>query len=248
MQTEQEQLNAMYERVLQVFPESLWNTLAPQQQNIVDNAINRVATQEGLDAVTVPRLDGILELATQHLWSPALTAASKSLPASPTAKSATSDLTPQKSMGYVREPATGTTLPPDLVAAYLATQYQVNPSDGQPGFTLRIGTKQSDLLSLMNRSNVTSSAYITACNPLGKNLSDVENRSRQAALQKVLEQCSLAHLPGIGQGTVGDWPGEESFLILGLNLAAAKRLATDFEQNAFVWVGADTVPQLVLLQ
>jgi hypothetical protein len=37
-------------------------------------------------------------------------------------------------------------------------------------------------------------------------------------------------------------------LILGLSLAAAKVLAQDFEQNAFVWSGADAKPQLVVLR
>jgi hypothetical protein len=36
--------------------------------------------------------------------------------------------------------------------------------------------------------------------------------------------------------------------VLGLDLAAAHRLANDFEQNALVWVGADAVPKLVLLR
>ena len=143
---------------------------------------------------------------------------------------------------------TETTLPEGLLAAYRATEYRVYPSDDQAGFTLCIGVKQSDLLSLMKRFSVKSAAYITAWNPLGKRLSDAENQSRHVALQKVLKERSLPHWPGIGQGTVGNWPGEESFLILGLDLAVAKRLASDFEQNAFVWVGADAVPQLVLLQ
>lgn len=148
----------------------------------------------------------------------------------------------------MRQPLSDTTLPEGLLAAYRATDYRVYPLNGQAGFTLRIGTQQADLLPLMKRYGAKSAAYITACNPLGNKLSDVENRSRQAALQMVLGQRSLAHFPGIGQGTAGNWPGEESFLILGLNLAAAKRLATDFEQNAFVWVGADAVAQLILLR
>jgi len=80
---QQEQLTAMYARVLQVFPDKFWNTLAPQQQNMVDHAINRVATQESKEALTVDRLEGIKELVTQHLWSDALTTASKTLREAP---------------------------------------------------------------------------------------------------------------------------------------------------------------------
>ncbi len=75
MSTEQQQLNDMYARAIQVFPEERWRALAPQQRRMVDNAIARVANKDGLDAVTIDRLEGIKELVTQHLWSEAHTAA-----------------------------------------------------------------------------------------------------------------------------------------------------------------------------
>jgi hypothetical protein len=84
MKTEQQQLNDMYERVRQVFPAKFLNTLAPQQENLIDAAIHRVVQKEGHEALTVDRLEGIKELVTQHLWSSALTEASKSLPLSQT--------------------------------------------------------------------------------------------------------------------------------------------------------------------
>ena len=56
----------------------------------MNNAIHRVVQKDGFEAVTIDRLEGIKELVTQHLWSDALTAASKSLPASRMETSATS--------------------------------------------------------------------------------------------------------------------------------------------------------------
>ena len=41
---------------------------------------------------------------------------------------------------------------------------------------------------------------------------------------------------------------EESFLVYGLTLEAAKALGTRLEQNAFIWSGEDAVPQLILLR
>jgi hypothetical protein len=79
MNTEQQQLDDMYARAIQVFPEEMWNALAPQQRQLVDNAIARVADKHGLDAVTVDRLEGIKELVTQHLWSDAHTAVFKKM-------------------------------------------------------------------------------------------------------------------------------------------------------------------------
>ena len=77
MKNEQQQLNDMYVRVRQVFSEQEFESLAPQQRALLDSAIQRVADKEGLDALTVPRLEGIKELVTQHLWSPELTNAAQ---------------------------------------------------------------------------------------------------------------------------------------------------------------------------
>lgn len=87
----------MYARVRQVFPLDLLDSMAPQQRKLTDNAINRVLEKDGPEALTLDRLEGIKELVTQHLWSPALTAASKSLPPSEMATSETLDSTLPKS-------------------------------------------------------------------------------------------------------------------------------------------------------
>ena len=97
MKTEQQQLSDMYDRVLQVFPDKVWSELAPQQQTLAENAMARVREREGDAALTVARLEGIKELVTQHLWSPALSEASKNLQPSAMATSETSDSTPSKS-------------------------------------------------------------------------------------------------------------------------------------------------------
>lgn len=149
---------------------------------------------------------------------------------------------------HLLAPITGTLLPESLVASYLATDYHVHPAEHQPGFTLRIGTPASELKLLMKRHSVGSAAFITACNPLGVALSQEGNSERQRALQHALVHRSLPHFSGVGQGTSGDWPGEDSFLVLGLDLVAAQRLANDVEQNAFVWADAQAVPKLILLR
>ncbi len=52
----------------------------------------------------------------------------------------------------------------------------------------------------------------------------------------------------IGQHPSNSWAGEESFLVFGVSLEAAKALGRRFEQNAIVWSAADAVPQLILLR
>lgn len=104
--SEDQQLEAMYARVRQVFPLELLNSMAHQQRTLTDNAINRVLNKDGVEALTLDRLEGIKELVTQHLWSDALTTASKSLPASAMATSETSDsmtLADDPALGAIRE-------------------------------------------------------------------------------------------------------------------------------------------------
>lgn len=151
-------------------------------------------------------------------------------------------------MNHVLPPLGGANLADGLIQTYLNTDYRIHPSDLTEGFTLHIGAANDKLRSLMGRFNRRTAAFITAFNPLGKSLMDEDNQTRHLALKHELVQRSLPHWPGVGIGRDDSWPGEESFLVLGLELAAAQRLATMYEQNAFVWVGFDAVPKLVLLR
>ena len=134
---------------------------------------------------------------------------------------------------------------PRTVQAYLETEYRVH---GEPGFTLRVGQVSADLLSAHKRQKADCSAFLTACNPFSEPFDAAANAARQAALAKELSRRSLMFLPGIGQHPSNEWPGEDSFLVFGLTLEAAKVLGSKFEQNGFVWNGTDAVPQLILLR
>ncbi len=90
--------------------------------------------------------------------------------------------------------------------------------------------------------------YITACNPYGKILTDADNVQRQAVFAQELRQRSLIFLTGIGAHPNENWPGEPSYLILGLSLEAAREMGVTHEQNAIVWCGANAVPDLILLR
>ena len=140
-------------------------------------------------------------------------------------------------------------LPPALVQAYRETHYTViaDPSDVVP-FVLRVDEVSKSLAVLHKEFSVDCSAFITACNPWSESLVDEENAKWMEKLRQVLRIRSLRWLEGIGQHPANQWPGEPSLLVLGLSLAAAKVLAQDFEQNAFVWSGVDARPQLVLLR
>ena len=134
---------------------------------------------------------------------------------------------------------------PGTIDAYMQANYRV--SDGQ-GFRLRIGSRSPELAGLHRLCAVDCSAFVTACNPFGEPLDDAQNEARQQALRSEIELAGLKHVEGVGQDPSGKWKGEPSFLILGLDLEAAKALGRRFEQNAVVWCGAAAVPQLILLR
>jgi hypothetical protein len=102
-------------------------------------------------------------------------------------------------------------------------------------------------LACHKRNRVDCSAFITAWNPLSQQLSATENEERHQALMAEIKSQSLSFLPGEGKHPSNNWPTEQSVLVLGLSLEAAKTLGRRFEQNAVVWAGRDGVPELVLL-
>jgi hypothetical protein len=132
-----------------------------------------------------------------------------------------------------------------LLEAYVQTDYRVF---GAPGFTLRVGTRSGDLARICAGHGIATAAFITAFNPFSMELSQEENARRQDELRDVVFTLGLRFMEGIGQHPSNGWPGEESLLILGGPLKKMRALGAQFGQNAIVWVGADAVPELVLLQ
>ena len=140
---------------------------------------------------------------------------------------------------------TKSVLDQDLISAYEVTNFHVQ---SEPAFTLNVGKVSEELKALFKQNNVTSAAFITAWNPYSKSLSDKENQSRNEQLKHELNIRSLKFLDGFGQDPLGQWSGEDSFLVLGIELEASKKLGIQFEQNAIVWTDKDAIPQLILLR
>ena len=134
---------------------------------------------------------------------------------------------------------------PATIKAYRETEYRVH---GEPVFILRADVASAALQEAHYRHSATCSAFLTACNPYSRLCSPKDNASRQASLLSDIQALNLVVLPGIGQHTGNTWPGEESFLVFGLDLKTARSLGARFEQNALIWSDADAVPQLILLR
>jgi Protein of unknown function (DUF3293) len=133
----------------------------------------------------------------------------------------------------------------ETLQAYRETDYRVLAGRRA---TLHIDALCPQLMLLHARYQAHCSAFITACNPLGKRATAALNAQRQEALLAALSRRKLVALRGIGRHPSNSWPGEPSFLVLGIARRAARALGRQFEQNAIVWAGPDAVPRLVLLR
>lgn len=131
--------------------------------------------------------------------------------------------------------------------AYLETEFWVY---GQPRWALRIGVRSEPLAELL-RQHVNKAgagaAFISACNPFSQPLSADENAALHRQLGSELQAGGLPHWEGIGQHPGNGWPGEPSYLVLNLGCDEACSLGRRLQQNAIVWVGADAVPDLLVL-
>jgi Protein of unknown function (DUF3293) len=123
-------------------------------------------------------------------------------------------------------------LAPDTIQAYLETHYRVH---GEPGFTLRVGEVCPELATALQQQRVDCSAFLTACNPFSQPLDEPANAARQTALAQELSRRSLAFLPGIGQHPSNDWPGEESFLVFGLERGRCRPATDPAAMNPWAW-------------
>lgn len=141
----------------------------------------------------------------------------------------------------------GKSLVPDpLVDAYRQTQFHVF-ADPAP-FTLRIDERSLELAGLMAAQEVSFAAFLTAENPFSIATSAAENAVRQANLKADLDAIGALTLLGEGEGTDPAWPQEASWLAFGLTRDQACALGTKYGQNAIVCIGADAIPELVILR
>jgi len=143
-----------------------------------------------------------------------------------------------------------TTLTPELLNAYLETDYKVVVPQGdthERTFTMRVGQACEPLAKLYQDRGVQCAAFVTAYNPYSAAHEDRDNETRQASLLQTLDQHKVIYLSGEGRHPSGNWPAEPSVLALNLPLDASKRLGMRFHQNAVLWCDAKAIPHLVLL-
>jgi len=142
-----------------------------------------------------------------------------------------------------KSPQPMSTIPEHLLSAYRSTQYRVFSA---PPFVLRVDEPSEGLGKLYHSNGVISAAFITAWNPMSIEASAAANIEANKALLEDIEEMQLIAIPGFGAWPQDPNKGEESFLVLGIDLQAATNLATRFQQVAFLFMGVDSVPRLIL--
>ncbi len=139
-----------------------------------------------------------------------------------------------------------TQIHPDKVRAFLATDYRLGHTSQD--IVLTIGRRSERLAALFAGKGVDCGAFLTAYNPQSTIQPDAINDRAHAELAAKLQALGLQAIEGSGSEEGTDWPSEKSYFALGLALEPAKEIGTHFDQDAIVWVGADAVPQLILLR
>jgi hypothetical protein len=131
----------------------------------------------------------------------------------------------------------------ELLEAYKATHYTVGTD-----MILRINEPCPPLDELLHSYGADAAAYLTAWNPWSEMRSPEANAEANRRLREDLDSIPnvVTVLLGKGVDPLGDWPGEESYLAIGLNLSSATDLAERYGQNAFVHYRSGGVAQLVL--
>ena len=131
----------------------------------------------------------------------------------------------------------------ELQIAYANTSYRLLE---HADIVLRVGQFSPELLNLLNDFEAKTAAFVTAWNPFSNPLPKAENQKLNQDLLSWIRECELVCFEGIGEGDDGRWPGEESFLIIGIDRATTLQLGKTFKQNAVIWVGSSAVPELLI--
>ena len=136
----------------------------------------------------------------------------------------------------------GSNLTVELIDAYLDTNYRIFAPEGI--ISIRPNAVSTPLRKLLKTRGVGSSALLTAFNPRSQPTESDENIRRQHELeQEVLERWEILRAEGVDRK--GDWPVEQSALILGIEFNDAVTLGRTYGQNAFVYCDATGYVSLV---
>ncbi len=130
-------------------------------------------------------------------------------------------------------------LDPSLLQAYHQTNYHFGDT------LLNIDKSCSKAASLLQQFAPAGGLFITAWNPLGKELTVKDNQKANQTLKEELLKQGLHVIDGYGESKDGKWR-EDSFFAYPIDKETSIKLCYDFHQNAVVYVSLDGLPELLL--
>lgn len=131
-----------------------------------------------------------------------------------------------------------------LAAAYLATDYCVDIPEGGR-LVLHIGKRCTLFEAALKAVGQRDWCIVSAANPQSMVLTDVENSTRLAQLETVIQQGGWPCWRGVNLARGGTWLPEETRCVLGISAIDGLRLAEEFGQFAVVGPDVEGVPMLV---
>jgi hypothetical protein len=134
--------------------------------------------------------------------------------------------------------------PAALLAAYRNAVYSVHADGREVQF--RVNERCPQLDEVLAALGAQSAAFITAANPRSQPFSDTENAQRNAQLASDLAHAGFHYLLGEGRDPTGQWPPEQSLLVVNIERAAASVLARQHGQYGWVLLRPGQPPELVL--
>jgi hypothetical protein len=131
-----------------------------------------------------------------------------------------------------------------LLTAFRAAHYRFDTVEGD--LLLMVDLPNRALAALLHDRGADCTAVLTAFNPQGSRQNNAANRQAQDMLLRDIQSGGYAFLPGRNEDPCGEWPVEESFLILGMDIATGQTLAARYGQLAFLWTDATSAtPRLI---
>jgi hypothetical protein len=128
---------------------------------------------------------------------------------------------------------------PSLLQAYHQTNYHFGDT------LLNIGKPSPKAAALLQEFDPAGGLFITAWNPLGKELTLEDNQKASQNLKAELLIRGLNVIDGYGVSKDGKWR-EDSFFTYPIDEETSLKLCCDFSQNAVVYVSSDGLPELLI--
>ena len=128
-----------------------------------------------------------------------------------------------------------------LLKAYKTARYHVNQ-----GFSFYLEKESIELQSRLKELSASSAIFLTAYNPLSKNLGHRQNQDRNLELMSDLNKKKYRFDDGYGTDIHEEWEPEESFLIYDVKPEDAELLSRKYQQLGYVYVNSSGYATLKL--